>query len=99
MNCININLEALEHNIRRVESWMAGHGARWTLVTKVLCGHPEILAALAAMGVTSFGDSRLENLAGLPAGGGHETWYLRLPHRSALADIVAKCEVSLNSEL
>jgi ornithine racemase len=98
MNCISINLDALEHNIRRIEGWIAGHGASWTLVTKVLCGHQETLAALAALGLNSFGDSRLRNIAGLPAGN-FETWYLRLPHHSVLSEIVAHCAVSLNSEL
>ena len=98
MNSIKINLDALEHNIHRIEGWMSGHGADWTLVTKVLCGHEETLLALAEMGVDSFGDSRLENLSALPSEG-CEIWYLRLPHQSAIKDVVARSSVSLNSEL
>lgn len=100
MNRITINLHALQNNIERINSWMDNHGASWTLVTKVLCGHPETLKALQAMGVRSMGDSRLENLQAIeriiPE---FESWYLRLPHASAIEQIIAAADVSLNSEI
>lgn len=99
MNSLTLDLHALHHNIRKVDQWVTAHGASWTLVTKVLCGHQETLAALQALGVSSMADSRLGNLesiASLPAP--TETWYLRLPHLPAIADIVRLADVSLNSE-
>lgn len=99
MNRLTIDLDALHHNIRAVDGWVTGHGASWSLVTKVLCGHPETLAALQAIGVSSMADSRLSNLeaiAALPEP--VETWYLRLPHLPAVPDIVRLSDVSLNSE-
>ena len=100
MNRVTINLHGLQHNIEQINGWMDRHGASWTLVTKVLCGHGDSLKALQAMGVRSVGDSRLENLSAIeriiP---GFESWYLRLPHASAIEQIVAATDVSLNSEI
>jgi predicted amino acid racemase len=100
MNRLLINLHALQQNIEQINGWIEGHNASWTLVTKVLCGHQDTLKALQMMGVRSMGDSRLENLRSIeriiP---GFESWYLRLPHISAISEIVAAADVSLNSEL
>jgi len=100
MNRLLIDLHALQQNIERINGWIEGHSASWTLVTKVLCGHQDTLKALQMMGVRSMGDSRLENLRSIeriiP---GFESWYLRLPHISAISEIVAAADVSLNSEL
>jgi predicted amino acid racemase len=100
MNRLRIDLRALQHNIERINGWIDGQGASWTLVTKVLCGHQDTLKSLQLMGVRSMGDSRLENLSSIeriiP---NFESWYLRLPHISAISEIVAAADVSLNSEL
>ena len=99
MNRVVINLEALYHNLVTVDGWMKGHGARWSLVTKVLCGHADTLRALNAFGVKSVGESRLENLRTvdkyIPDA---ETWYLRPPHLSAIDEVVTLSDVTLNSE-
>jgi predicted amino acid racemase len=99
MNRVVIHLEALHHNLVTIDGWMKQHGATWTVVTKVLCGHRETLRALHAFGAKSIGESRLENLRvvveEMP---GAETWYLRLPHLSAIDEIVSLSDVSLNSE-
>jgi len=100
VNRLTIDLDALEHNLRQVNRWMDDHGANWTLVTKVLCGHADTLSALQHLGVRSMADSRLANLRAieriLPD---FEAWYLRLPHLTALTTIVSLADVSLNSEL
>jgi predicted amino acid racemase len=100
MNQLTINLEALAHNIAEINRWMEDHGATWTLVSKVLCGHEDTLDGLVRMGVRSFGDSRLENLTYLADHKDKcESWYLRLPHRSAIEDVIHLTDVSLNSEI
>jgi predicted amino acid racemase len=99
MNRIIIDLEALHHNIEVVDKWMADHGATWTLVTKVLCGHPETLKGLQSLGVRSIGDSRLTNLQAIERiVPDFEAWYLRLPHLGAIESVVTLTDVSLNSE-
>ena len=99
MNRIIIDPEALNHNIQIINDWMKNHGANWTLVTKVLCGHPETLQALQLLGIRSMGDSRLDNLRAIErVNPDFEAWYLRLPHLSVISDVITLANVSLNSE-
>lgn len=100
MSRVVINLPALRDNIQTVAGWMAGHGAHWTVVTKVLCGHAESLRALRHLGVRSMGDSRIQNIRAIEQiVSEFEAWYLRLPHLSIVPDVVALADVSLNSEI
>lgn len=100
MNRLTINVEALRYNYETVLRWITDHGGQLTVVTKALCGHPEILEALQGFGVGSMGDSRVENLTAVRAHApGVETWYLRPPHASAIRRLVPLCDVSLNSEM
>lgn len=100
MNRLIIDLAAIEHNIAVIDGWMKDHGARWTLVTKSLCGHADTLRALQRIGVRSIADSRLENLREIARiAGDVESWYLRPPHPSACDSVVRLAGVSLNTEL
>jgi predicted amino acid racemase len=100
MNQLRINLDVLQHNIEEIDRRVTAHGANWTLTAKVLCGHADTLRALHSVGVRSIADSRLGNLQQvqryMPD---QEAWYLRLPHKSAIDEIVDLADVSLNSEL
>ena len=100
MTTVTINLQALKRNIEQINLWMDRANASWTLVTKVLCGQTETLKALQMLGVRSMGDSRLENLAAIERlSDDVETWYLRLPHKTAIPEIITSSDVSLNSEI
>jgi len=100
VNCITIDLDALDHNLKTIRSWVEAHGATLTVVTKALCGHRETLRGLAEVGVDSVADSRLDNLLSVrEAMPGAEAWYLRPPHSSSLSEIVRLSDVSLNTEL
>ena len=100
MNRLTLDRAALAHNFGVIRGWIQERGASLTLVTKALCGHEAAVSAMSALGVTSMGDSRPENLRTVRHCAPHtETWYLRPPHRSAAADIVDLADVSLNSEL
>ncbi|RKX29037.1 MAG: alanine/ornithine racemase family PLP-dependent enzyme [Candidatus Zixiibacteriota bacterium] len=100
MNKVTINLEGLKHNIKVIKGWMENHGATWTIVTKVLCGHTESLKALQLLGVRSMGDSRLANLKAIdkiiPD---FESWYLRVADMSSVKEVVTLADVSLTSEI
>ncbi len=99
MNRVTINLEALLHNFEVINGWMKKHDASWTVVSKVLCGNPDVLTALKHIGATSIGDSRLSNLKTMkriyPE---YEGWYLRVPGPSVIEEVVSLSTVSLNSE-
>lgn len=100
MNRITIDVDALGHNYRTVQGWVEKHGATMTVVTKALCGHRESLQALAEIGVDSMADSRIANLQVIrDTLSDIETWYLRPPHTSALNEVIALSDVSLNTEL
>jgi predicted amino acid racemase len=100
MNKVTIDLNILKHNIDVIDQWMTDHGASWTLVTKVLCGHSDTIKGLHKLGVSSMADSRLSNLRSIKKVIPHlESWYLRLPHYSAIEGIVSLADVSLNSEI
>jgi len=100
MNRVVINLEALRDNLQAVDGWLRQYGAAWTVATKALSGHGETLRALIAMGVRSVTDSRLDNLRAMGELSSElERWYLRPPHPSAAAEVVAHSDVSLNTEL
>ena len=100
MSRLVMNLEALHHNLKTLNNLFSANNCNWTVVTKVMCGMPEIIDALIRMGVQSFGDSRVQNirnqLGPVPE---LETWYLRVPTLSGVEEIVSNYNVSLNSEL
>ncbi len=99
MSRVIINLEALHHNLGVVDGWMQRHNAQWTLVTKVLCGHEDSLKALHHMGVRSMGESRLSNLRTIRKFAPEiESWYLRVPGLTSIADVIDLADVTLNSE-
>lgn len=106
MNRVIIDLNALRKNLDVIDPLIRAYGADWSVVTKAISGHPEILQALLAMGVRSFNDTRLDNIelietlsesAGLSAE--VECWYMRPPHISAASSVVKSARLSLNSEL
>ncbi|HPQ38732.1 MAG TPA: alanine racemase [bacterium] len=100
MNKVIINLEAMRHNLAQIDRIVTLQGAAWTVVTKALCGHQDTVRALHGMGVRSIADSRLDNLRAInDAAPGIEKFYLRLPHLSAIDEIVALADLSLNSEI
>jgi predicted amino acid racemase len=71
-----------------------------TAVTKVTCGMPQVARALTASGISQLGESRLENVHRLRAGGiSAPVMLLRIPPLSAAEEIVRTVDVSLNSEL
>lgn len=102
MNRLVFDLRALHHNAATLNAWINNHGADWLVVTKVLCGHEPSLRALAALGVQTTGDSRLENLSVVKKVMSREdqsSWYLRIPTPSVIKDVITYSEVSLNSEI
>jgi predicted amino acid racemase len=100
MNRVTIDLRGLRYNLQVIKRWMQGHPASWTVVTKVLCGHPDTLRALQLLGVRSMGDSRLANLRAIekiiPD---FESWYMRVSDLSSVKEVASLTDVSLNSEI
>jgi len=87
-----------------LQNWAAvkalgdAHGISVSVVTKGLTGYGPLVRALAAGGVASFCESRVQALqqsADLDV----EKWMIRLPLPSEVADVVHFCDISLNTEI
>ena len=99
MNRVVIDLDALRDNFAFLQKTMKRHNAMWTIVTKSLCGNKDVISALNILGANGFADSRLDNLRAINSVcPDSEKWYLRLPHLSAITDVVTLSDVSLNTE-
>jgi predicted amino acid racemase len=97
---LTIDLDKIEHNARAIVGLCREHGIDVTGVTKGVCGHPEIAKAMLRGGVSSLGDSRLENIRRLKrAGIEAPCTLLRMAPLSGVANVVASADLSLNSEL
>ncbi len=97
---VNIDLDKIEHNTRTIVNLCRVHGITVTGVTKCTCGHPEVAKVMVRGGVSSIGESQLENVHRLKSAGVHTScMLLRLPSLSEVADVVDVIDVSLNSEL
>ena len=97
---VTIDLDKIEHNARTIVGLCRAHGIEVTGVTKVTCGHPEAVRAMLRGGVSSIGESRLENIRRLRDAGIRAAYMLlRLPPLSEVDEVVAVTDISLNSEL
>ncbi|MDH3659592.1 MAG: alanine/ornithine racemase family PLP-dependent enzyme [Alphaproteobacteria bacterium] len=98
--CLSIDLGAIEHNAQAIVRLFAEHGIAVSGVTKGACGDPEIAKAMLRGGIETLADSRLENIAQLRDGGiDVPLTLLRLPALSNIAEVVARTNASLNSEI
>ncbi len=96
---VTIDLEKIQDNARIITDLCAGHGIQVTGVTKVTCGMPPVARAMLAGGVTSIGESRMENIRRLKVSGiNAPMMLLRIPPLSAVDEIVTSVDISLNSE-
>ena len=93
-----IDLKKLEHNARFLKELCEKKGIKITAVTKVFCADNAMMQALLRAGITSFGDSRVENLEEYPKEIG-EKIMLRLPSPNNAMSIVQNSDISLNSEI
>ncbi len=95
---IEIDLEKLTHNTKKIVNLCHGQNIKVAGVTKVFCADPNIVKAYVSGGVDYLADSRIENLIKmedfkLPK------MLLRIPMLSELEDVVDYSDISLNSEL
>ncbi len=97
---VTVDEAKIEANARAIVGLCAEHGIETIGVCKVVCGMPAVAKAMIRGGVRGVGESRLENVLRLRAGGIVEPIsLLRIPPLSAAADIVTSADLSLNSEM
>ena len=97
---LEINLDKLQHNANILVERLGTRGITVTAVTKAFLGNPVIAAALLGAGVSSLGDSRIENIKTLHSANVEASMSLiRSPMPSQIDQVVAFTDVSFNTEL
>jgi len=97
---LEFRLDRIGHNARALVDRLELVGITVCGVTKATLGSPEVARELLAAGVTSLGESRVENVERLRrAGITAEITLIRSPMLSQVDRIVASTDVSCNSEL
>jgi predicted amino acid racemase len=97
---LEIDLDKLEHNARTLLELLASRGLSITAVTKSHLGSTDIAAAWLRAGLTSLGDSRIENIESLRRTHPNVSMTLiRSPMLSQVDRVVASADISLNTEL
>ena len=90
-----VDLDKIEENARSITEMCRDNGISVTAVSKVTCGMPQVAKAMLRGGVSSIGESRLENIRRLKANGVHAPFMLlRIPPLSAVETIVTTTDIS-----
>lgn len=96
---IEIELDKLSHNARKLTALYGSRGIHITAVTKGVCGSIRIANALLNSGIRSFGDS-ITNIQKMREGGIDAQFILiRSPMPSEVERVVEFADVSLNTEI
>jgi len=101
MSCAVLHFDAakLTANVRTLQALCARQGVTLATVVKAACGWEALARAALDGGCDMLADSRLDNLARLPAAGPVvPRMLLRLPAPSEAEAVIRLCDVSLNSE-
>lgn len=97
---LEIDLAKIQHNARTLTARLAVKGIRVTAVTKATSGSIEIADALLRAGVTSLGDSRIENISAMRrANLSAKMSLIRSPMLSQISQVVQNADISFNTEL
>ena len=97
---LEIRLDRVGHNAQALVQRLNPSGISVCGVTKATMGSPEIARELLAAGITSLGESRVENIENLRrAGITAPITLIRSPMISQSDRIVVSADLSLNSEL
>jgi len=94
---IEIDLQKIEENVRKIVELCDYHGIRIAAVTKLVCGHPELAAILANSGIEMLADARIENIKRYVSLDTPKMM-LRLPMASQVDQVIELCDVSLVSD-
>lgn len=97
---IEIELDKLVDNARKLKTYYGSKGIRVTAITKGVCGFPRIVSALCCSGIRSFGDSRIVNIQKMrEAGIDAQFMLVRAPMPSEVERVIEFADVSLNTEI
>ena len=96
---LQLDFEKIGHNARTLTERAAHHNMSITAVTKAMLGSPDLARRLGNAGVSSLGDSRIENIECMrEAGIGTPTVLLRSPMTSQIERVIRSETMSVNTE-
>ncbi len=96
---IEVDFDKIGDNARLLVARAAARGISITGVTKAMLGAPDLARVLCAAGVTTLGDSRIENIERMgEAGVDHPMLLLRTPMASQIERVVRSGAMSANTE-
>lgn len=97
---LEIDLDKIYHNARTLVQRLVSRGISVTAVTKATLGSPDIANVLLRAGVSSLGDSRIENIESMCcARVASPMTLIRSPMISQAARIVKSADTSFNTEI
>jgi len=95
--CLFVDLAKIQHNAEVMSGHCRKAGIQTVGVTKLMRAAPQVAQAMLDGGVEILADSRIPNLKQLAAFK-VPRMLLRIPQLSQAQEVVANCEISLNSE-
>lgn len=97
---LEIDLDKIEHNARTLVNRLSERGISVTGITKSTLGSASIAAALLRAGITSLGDSRIDNIENMQRAQINASMALiRSPMPSQVDRVVVHADISFNTEL
>ncbi|GAB6189175.1 lysine racemase [Marinitoga arctica] len=97
---LHIYPERIKYNARNLKKLCESKGIMITGVTKVVSAHLDVAKAMVDAGITSLGDSRIQNIIYMKENGiDAEFMLLRIPMKSELELVVEHVDTVLVSEL
>lgn len=102
---LEVDLDKIHHNAHELATRLSGRGISVAGVTKASLGSLEIANTLLQAGVTSLGDSRIENIKAMRLAGndalikGAVMMLIRSPMLSQVAQVVSYADMSCNTEI
>src|SRR6056297_1189325 len=101
MAYMELDRNKLAHNFKFLQKMFKEHNIEWSVVTKLLCGHPLYINVLEELGITEVSDSRLENLKRIKEQENErlKPIFIKPPALSTIPEVVRCADVSFNTEL
>lgn len=100
MAYITLNVEKLRTNFEYLDKLFRKRGIKWSVVTKMLCGHREYIQEVLKFNITQVCDSRISNLKMIKQINPKvETIYIKPPARRAVKGVVQYADISMNTQI
>ena len=99
MAFVTLDTDALRQNYHYLDTLFSEAGIQWSVVTKLLCGHPQYLKAVLDLGVRQVSDSRIAHLKTVKElAPDVETVFIKPPARHNLKRVLRYADISFHTD-